>query len=49
MREILFRGKDDESGKFVRGYYGLERDMRWEGNCCLKPSITWEENGVMMT
>ena len=49
MREIEFRGKDDESGKFVYGYYQLERDMRRKAPFLLKPSISWEEDGILFS
>ena len=49
MRDILFRGKDDESGKFIYGYYGLERDMRKKIPFILKPSIAWEEDGILFS
>lgn len=48
MREILFRGKDDESTDFVYGLLSLERDCRNPKMLCtVKPCIVWRESELL--
>lgn len=47
MREILFRGKDDESGEWVYGYLTINRDTRGDPPYKIKPCIDFESNGLI--
>lgn len=46
-REILFRGKQVDTGKWLQGFLSQSRNIQ-EKPAILKPCIDYEENGVMM-
>lgn len=48
MREILFRGKRVDNGKWVKGFLSKSRNIE-EKPALLKPCIDYEEKGVMMS
>lgn len=46
-REILFRGKQVDTGEWLYGFLSQSRNIK-EKPAILKPCIDYEENGVMM-
>lgn len=46
-REILFRGKQVDTGEWLYGFLSQSRNIK-EKPAILKPCINYEENGVMM-